>query len=116
MPQIKFSFIVKEWIFYVFLQNKCPEFTISISFSTFKSDQDIVDIITYCNAFTSISVLPRFYDPNISYILFYLFLFLKSCIRVEKFRKFGVLDSLSDMKSKREYVEWIFFLEFKVSL
>lgn len=75
MPYIKFPTIKKERIFHVFLNNKGPQSSITISFSTFQSQPDIFKFITQSNSITSVATLSRFDDPYISIFLLTIFIF-----------------------------------------
>ena len=109
MSDIKFSVVVEQWIFNIFLNDECSKTAIFVSLPTFYSQPDIFKFMIYIYTFTLITTFSRFYDPNIILILD-ISLFLLLLVYLLKSFPFWVVCGPTYMESQRKYGKNIFVL------
>jgi len=99
VPDVKFTFVIKKWIFNIFLKNERTQFAISITLSSLQSEFDIINAVAHSDAITSIGIFSRFDYPNISNIFFNFAFFLYLLIAFDELGILWIVYSFGNVES-----------------
>lgn len=100
MPNIKLSTFIKQRLFNILLQYKCPRISITTLLLTLQPQQNIIQRIADRDPITTVTKLPWFNYPHILLFISPLLLLLQLAVVVVEYFVLWVISSFGDVKGE----------------